>query len=681
MSSEEFSPQLDSSTNTGVSGAQVESSTSNSKQKNNAGPKASMSCSTGKILVLHSTSVDLQKAKTNEVDPSNEKEERNARISQETWTKEIHPETKELNPVNTTLAREKKTLLQKQREPAGNVSKTTLSMCDKSGDATIEDDCDTVTCKEGCSIAKAYNTNSMDTAIAPKEASGVNSSHDQEIPVGRLAHCTIWTCDICKTATFEDYFDAVAHEEKCVITNKVQETHLVNNEAEEESYAPRVRVRSESLPVETEKYQSTSVLNIGTENLPSPTLRPPLSLMLSNSGKDLALSYHDYNHHIQSDSTKPVQSVLFPSSQLQITENMNIVQDRITEFGRLQMEAHFVTQRMREIEEMMKRCPNTISSVGDIERCGPDLKKRSHRAKSKSTSIRHHKRSRSRYNESSGDDNDDYHLQRRQKLSPDEMEPRMLSGKHSGRRLEIYKTSSLATKGRLISSQNGGTLTHIKYDVSEIDTRCSQVSEKVERHHADRSVSPKRQYRHVDEMHRASRTKKSGEMSHAPIVEKKLKKHNSEPLVVRMPLTSGSKKYKSKHMQFNQDFGSNAKKPSPHKPASNRPDESSREKSRQRGVTSGSSRNRNESKSESPSSETSSKPNVKADAGYSDKESSKESPGEAKVKCNIPPATCTQYEVNKTRDPLYWLAGVESSSDDDESWDFDGPMILPPPPL
>lgn len=37
-----------------------------------------------------------------------------------------------------------------------------------------------------------------------------------------------------------------------------------------------------------------------------------------------------------------------------------------------------------------------------------------------------------------------------------------------------------------------------------------------------------------------------------------------------------------------------------------------------------------------------------------------------------------QQEVNPSTDPLYWLAGGENSSDDDESWDFDGPMILPP---
>jgi hypothetical protein len=35
---------------------------------------------------------------------------------------------------------------------------------------------------------------------------------------------------------------------------------------------------------------------------------------------------------------------------------------------------------------------------------------------------------------------------------------------------------------------------------------------------------------------------------------------------------------------------------------------------------------------------------------------------------------------DRSRAPLFWLARGESSSDD-ESWDFDGPMILPPPPL
>mmetsp|Transcript_21256 Transcript_21256/g.46060 ORF Transcript_21256/g.46060 Transcript_21256/m.46060 type:complete len:596 (-) Transcript_21256:85-1872(-) len=36
-------------------------------------------------------------------------------------------------------------------------------------------------------------------------------------------------------------------------------------------------------------------------------------------------------------------------------------------------------------------------------------------------------------------------------------------------------------------------------------------------------------------------------------------------------------------------------------------------------------------------------------------------------------------ETNQPRDPLQWLAGEENSSDSD--WDFEGPMVLPPPPI
>ncbi|KAL3815317.1 hypothetical protein ACHAXA_009999 [Cyclostephanos tholiformis] len=574
--------------------------------------------------------IGTENMQTNEVEPSDKNEAPVASSLQRTLSKE-NPEMKELNPDNTALARGGETSLRKQREPVGHLATSTFSMRDKSTEATFED-----------------------TAIAPKETPEIKPSQKQEVPVGSLAHCTIWTCDICKTATFEDYFDAVTHEDKCAIDKKVQQAQLISKEAEEESNTSRVRVRSKSPPVETEKYQSTSVPKIGMENMPSPTLFSPLSLMSPNRGNDLAL---------------------------QITKNMNIVQNKMTEFGRLQMEAHFVAQRMREIEEMIKLGSKTISNIGDIEGCRTNLKKRSYRATSKSTSIQHHKRSWSRYNESSDDYSDEYHSQRRQKNSPDEFEPKMLSGKHSSRRLEIRNRSSATTKGHSTSSRIVGALTQLKYDVSEIDMRSSQKSKKVERYHADRTVSPKKHYRHVDEMHFTPRTKKSGEMYNAPIDRMRLKGHNTEPLVVGMPLTSGSKKANSKQVRINQDFGSNAEKPNP-SPASDQSDEYSREDCRSRtiGPTLGKLLKQNEGKSERPPKKTSTKPDVEADAGYSEKRSSTQSPGEAKIKGNIPPAASTQYEANKTRDPVYWLAGVESSSDD-ESWDFDGPMILPPPPL
>ena len=120
---------------------------------------------------------------------------------------------------------------------------------------------------------------------------------------------------------------------------------------------------------------------------------------------------------------------------------------------------------------------------------------------------------------------------------------------------------------------------------------------------------------------------------------------------------------------------------SPHKLASHQSDEYFREESHPRTVTTSPSKSqqRSEKKSESPPIKTSAKPNVEADDKYSNKASSEQSPGEAKGK-GVIPARCSHYQVNETRDPIYWLAGGESSSDD-ESWDFDGPMILPPSPI
>jgi hypothetical protein len=65
-----------------------------------------------------------------------------------------------------------------------------------------------------------------------------------------------------------------------------------------------------------------------------------------------------------------------------------------------------------------------------------------------------------------------------------------------------------------------------------------------------------------------------------------------------------------------------------------------------------------EDKKESDSSSTKQSVPERADADYPEK---------------------TTQPNDKANRPLYWLAGGESDSDED-SWDFDGPMILPPPP-
>ncbi|KAL3770631.1 hypothetical protein ACHAW5_007086 [Stephanodiscus triporus] len=691
-SREESISRLDPSSDNGASNAQVELSTSEPKKLKNSRKKtpASNSMHPVESFAPHSTCGDMpiRKKKTKEVEQSKQQEVPVACSLQGTATKILNPETEVLNPVNTLAARGEKPL-----EPVGHLAKSTTWTFDESQEASFDDCSDSVTHDKENPITKILNAdanemNCVDTAVASKKASGINLSQVHADSGGRLAHSTIWTCDKCKTATFEDYFDAVAHEEECTVTKKVKQIPAHYKEGDEEPNVTRERVRSKS-PL----FQSTSVPNKGAVDGPSPPLFSPVSLTSPN----------ECYHRIQGGSTVPMQSILFPSSQsaemqsgstihltkpslttglvsngvafqngnlqisfpegTQISESQlhmiiakNEYQERMTELGRLRFEAQMVTQRMHEIEEMMKLDSRTISNVGFIEGSGM-----SYQAESKSTSTQHHKHSWCH------NDNSDKHYYsddfpsprkvKRQKRSPDELEQRVLSGSHSSRKLETHTKSSTAIKGRSISSRNGGTMTHLSYDDSELETRSSQQSKKAKHYRAGRTYSPIRRGNRAERL-----------------------KGYVEPLVARMPLTSGSRKIKSKQIQNNQFRRSDVEKSSPRKPAFYQSDEYSREGSCPRtGPSRGKSQTRNESKSIRSPSKTIKELNVEADAKISDKASSEQSPGEAKGKDSIP-VRSSQYQVNKTRDPLYWLAGGESSSDD-ESWDFDGPMILPPSPI
>jgi hypothetical protein len=488
----------------------------------------------------------------------------------------------------------------------------------------------------------------------------------------------LWTCDICKAATFEDYFDAVAHEEECAIANKFHEKTPSNKKGEVESNVSGDRLRRKSSLVETKKFQAIAAAKAPRESRLDP----------------LSDKSHDGTCAAQVESNLVLNGVVFQNgilnysfpageqireSQLQMIIPESGYLERMTELGRLQLETQMVTRRMQQIEDMMK-LSSKISHVGAIEGRGLMSRERSYLKESKSTSIHHRTHSWSCHNESSNEEySDGFHSlrkMRRQKRAQDEVESRMLSTKHSRRRLEILKGSPTKMNGRSISSRHGGTMTHLRYDDFEIEMRRSQISKKVERYGADRSLSPKRHDKRVDEMHHAPRSKKRAKMYHAPRNKKRSKSYNTEPLVAKVPSTSGSTiKTKSKQM-----LRSDVEKLSPRKLASHQSDEYSREESHPRTVTSSSkSQKWSEKKSGSPPFKTSAKPNVEADAKYSDKASSEQSPGEAKGK-GVIPARCSHYQVNETRDPIYWLAGGESSSDD-ESWDFDGPMILPPSPI
>ncbi len=174
------------------------------------------------------------------MEPSKEKEVPLVSSLWGTSTKNSNPGMEELNQVNPTAA------------------------IGVNPSAAFENHDHAVTHKEKYAATKNSNAesnemNCANTTVAPKKDSGINLSQEPEDSVGRLAYCTIWTCDVCKAATFDNMFALVAHEEKCDIANKNQETTLSNKKGAEVSNLFKESVKSPL--VDMEKFQSKSVPN------------------------------------------------------------------------------------------------------------------------------------------------------------------------------------------------------------------------------------------------------------------------------------------------------------------------------------------------------------------------------------------------------------------------------------
>jgi hypothetical protein len=165
------------------------------------------------FIASHSTNVDLPiwKKKTNKVEPSKEKEVPLVSSLRGTSTKNSNPGMEELNQVNPTAAIGVK--------PS----------------AAFENHDHAVTHKEKYAAAKNSNAesnemNRANTTVALKKDSGINLSQVPEDSVGRSAYCIIWTCDVCKAATFDNMFNLVAHEEKCDIANRKSRNDIIKQE-------------------------------------------------------------------------------------------------------------------------------------------------------------------------------------------------------------------------------------------------------------------------------------------------------------------------------------------------------------------------------------------------------------------------------------------------------------------
>ena len=528
----------------------------------------------------------------------------------------------------------------------------------QTNDTNIED---TVADMEECSLDKKSITQTNDMNIEDTAA-----TTDKE-----LKHCTIWTCDVCRVATFDDYFDAEEHEKECAIANNLQEIPPPSEEEYGRSTSPL-----SPLVDEADKLQSPP------SPLVSPTHFSPVTLSSPKHGQNYESGYQTGHHRVATKSSTAASLVLggenrqlcVPSGshvkessqrQVIVTQQMHA---GLTEYGRLQLESQLVTQRMREIEEVIKQRSNKLSYMGDIDDIATSSRKRSYRAESRSASIKHHRQ----YEYSEEEYSDEYHSSRkRRRLNnvPDDYinDQRGYSGGRSRRRSEMHINSSKAR--RSISSRSGQ-----RYNESGIEMGISHRSKKIEQYHADR-LSPKSYNRRGDKVQHVSRSYMPYESHHVVRPKKKLQGYNTD---TRDATARPRQTKATKQMQNKQYLRSSLEKASPaDSPASYElPRYSLREEEEESpprtNKSRGKSHQRNEREHDNRADMSSSVPNFEAGINYSDKASPIHSPGKSKGESMIIPA--------QSKDPMIWLAEEENSSDD-ESWDFDGPMILPPSPI
>lgn len=321
------------------------------------------------------------------------------------------------------------------------------------------------------------------------------------------------------------------------------------------------------------------------------------------------------------------------AKQLQLIQAEKKYQAKMAEFGKLELEAKMVAERMRQIEERMRQIQS--SSISNDLREYDEMKRReSYHAETLRPSRRKMITSQRHYGSSEDEFSDDYDLHRNWRHST--------HGRHGDRERSI--------KRRKIRSD------------SRSDSRRSRSPSRSQSQRSLQSERSNTQRRRIED---SAIEDDRDRMS----VSRKHRKKSSKKKVANARRGSMSQtdrtSMKSPYAVLRSDAG---------KPRETRQrDESFDAKLPLEKDASDSDVEGNDTATSTESAKVSEKAreNYKKD---SDSSSTKQSSVEEAKKSN----NASKNEGN-TKDPLYWLAGGESDSDE-ESWDFDGPMILPPPP-
>ncbi|KAL9181589.1 hypothetical protein ACHAXT_010394 [Thalassiosira profunda] len=449
-----------------------------------------------------------------------------------------------------------------------------------------------------------------------------------------------WTCDVCRKATFGEYDEAVAHERVCrgkqSRARKQSSSLAGGSEADSQPTPPQHRA-----PVDDTALAQFSPLSL-TSPLQANNL---MDSRYSSNGRGAPFP----PSHIGGTQFHPVTAVV-PNQTMNLVQNVNLnvslppgmlptseghaqmilaerqYQEKMAEFGRLELEAKMVTDRMREIEERIEGI-DSHAIAADVD-AGRQIEETVSRKRSYRET--HH------YESSEGDEYRSPRKRRRRKRASEET--------ITMKRVKVRSSSS--RRGDQLSSQSS-------YDNEHIVLKSSSRSPKK----ADR----RRAYDSPDEYEDLAARSTSGSRK---------KSKAKRPAQVGRKSPSRLRKASPKRRQKSSLEVSGEVEKSPHMPTTNGPREEIDDE--------GSAPHEGDASKQPPEEKELGK--ASASLPGEDRVDQKEEAASSNAKAKDGKDESGPSQPAQARDPLYWLAGGENSSDD-ESWDFDGPMILPPPPI
>lgn len=315
------------------------------------------------------------------------------------------------------------------------------------------------------------------------------------------------------------------------------------------------------------------------------------------------------------------------AKQLQLIQAEKQYQAKMAEFGKLELEAKMVTERMRQIEERMRQFES--SSISNDLRVYDEMKRRtSYPAETLRPSKRKMITSQRYYGSSDDDFSDEYDPHRNWRHST--------HGRHGDRERSIKRRKIQPDSRRSRSKSQRSSQSKSKRS----NTQRRRIEDSMVEDDRDRSS-----------VSRKHRKKGSRKKAHEAV-------QHSASQVDEIAL-------KSPYAVLRSDEGKSRETRQPDESFDVEKDAATAEMEENDTATS----------TESEKMPGKAREQNKKD---SDSSSTKQSSIERAENRNDASHTHKQNEDN-TKAPLYWLAGGESDSDE-ESWDFDGPMILPPPP-